>query len=26
LPDLPEPLLANLRKHVWLRGNWHAGK
>ena len=26
LPDLPEPLLASLRKHIWLRGNWHAGK
>ena len=26
LPDLPEPLLASLRKHIWLRGNWHTGK
>ena len=26
LPDLPEPLHALLRRHIWLRGNWHAGK
>jgi len=26
LPDLPPPLLEKLRKHEWLRGNWHAGK
>jgi aryl-alcohol dehydrogenase-like predicted oxidoreductase len=26
LPDIPKPLLARLRKHIWLRGNWHAGK
>ena len=26
LPDLPEQLLATLRRHIWLRGNWHAGK
>ena len=26
LPDLSETLLARLRKHIWLRGNWHAGK
>lgn len=25
-PDLPEALLARLRRHTWLRGNWHAGK
>jgi aryl-alcohol dehydrogenase-like predicted oxidoreductase len=26
LPDLPAELLARLRRHIWLRGNWHAGK
>lgn len=26
LPDLPDELLARLRRHIWLRGNWHAGK
>ena len=26
LSDLPEMLLTSLRKHIWLRGNWHAGK
>jgi aryl-alcohol dehydrogenase-like predicted oxidoreductase len=26
LPDLPEELLHRLRAHIWLRGNWHAGK
>jgi aryl-alcohol dehydrogenase-like predicted oxidoreductase len=26
LPSLPQPLLAGLRKHIWLRGNWHEGK
>lgn len=26
LPDLPSPLIEQLRKHIWLRGNWHAGK
>lgn len=26
LPDLPPELLARLRRHIWLRGNWHAGK
>lgn len=26
LPDLPEALLSRLRRHIWLRGNWHAGK
>ncbi len=26
LPDLPDQLLEKLRKHIWLRGNWHAGK
>lgn len=26
LPDLPPPLLEKLRAHLWLRGNWHAGK
>jgi aryl-alcohol dehydrogenase-like predicted oxidoreductase len=25
-PDLPAELLARLRRHIWLRGNWHAGK
>ena len=26
LPDLPASLLEKLRAHIWLRGNWHAGK
>lgn len=26
LPDLPPELLQRLRRHIWLRGNWHAGK
>src|SRR5205823_4896736 len=26
LPGLPEPLLKKLQDHIWLRGNWHAGK
>jgi hypothetical protein len=26
LPALPGPLLDRLHKHIWLRGNWHAGK
>jgi aryl-alcohol dehydrogenase-like predicted oxidoreductase len=26
LTDLPPDLLARLRRHIWLRGNWHAGK
>ncbi len=26
LPDLPAQLLEKLRAHLWLRGNWHAGK
>ena len=26
LPDLPAELLGRLRRHIWLRGNWHAGK
>ena len=26
LADLPPALLAKLRKHEWMRGNWHAGK
>ena len=26
LQNLSEPLLTKLRKHIWLRGNWHAGK
>lgn len=26
LADLPPELLARLRRHIWLRGNWHAGK
>ena len=25
-PDLSPELLARLRRHIWLRGNWHAGK
>ncbi|MDP0501393.1 MAG: aldo/keto reductase [Verrucomicrobiota bacterium JB022] len=26
LPDLPEPVLEKLRRHIWLKGNWYAGK
>ncbi len=26
MADLPAELLMRLRKHEWLRGNWHAGK
>ncbi len=26
LPDLPPHVLEKLRAHIWLRGNWHAGK
>ena len=26
MPDLPAELLVKLRRHIWLRGNWHAGK
>ena len=26
LPGLPAELLGRLRRHIWLRGNWHAGK
>jgi len=26
LPPLPQSLMDALRKHIWLRGNWHAGK
>lgn len=26
LPDMPAALLEKLRRHIWLRGNWHAGK
>ncbi|MGV3484935.1 MAG: aldo/keto reductase [Planctomycetaceae bacterium] len=26
LPDLPEPLLHDLRQHQWLRGVWYSGK
>lgn len=26
LPDLPEPLLRDLRQHNWLRGVWYSGK
>lgn len=26
LPDLAPDLLIRLRRHIWLRGNWHAGK
>jgi aryl-alcohol dehydrogenase-like predicted oxidoreductase len=26
LPDLPEPLLHDLRRHHWLRGVWYSGK
>ena len=25
-PDMPPELLAKLSKHIWNRGNWHAGK
>lgn len=25
-PNLPPALLERLRRHIWLRGNWHAGK
>jgi aryl-alcohol dehydrogenase-like predicted oxidoreductase len=25
-PELPVALLEKLRAHIWLRGNWHAGK
>lgn len=26
LPDPPPDLIERLRAHIWLRGNWHAGK
>lgn len=26
LPDLTPELLARLRRHIWLRANWHTGK
>jgi aryl-alcohol dehydrogenase-like predicted oxidoreductase len=25
-PDLPQDLLARLRRHNWLRGVWYSGK
>lgn len=26
MPDMTVELLVKLRRHIWLRGNWHAGK